>query len=983
MPNTRVYNRAFSGGVMSPDMYGRIDDVKFQTGAATMRNFIASPQGPAQNRSGFSFVRAVKDSTKATRIIPFTFNTTQTMVVEVGAGYFRFHTQGSTLVVGTPATYKVGGTATMTIAAPAVVTLTGHTYANGDQITFTTTGALPTGLTVGTVYFVVNAATNTFQVSATSGGTAITTTGTQSGTHTVGTYETIGDLVTSGGAVYYCRANTSVAPPNATFWYPLPSTAYEIPNPYSEADLFDIHYVQSADVITFTHPNYPPAELRRFGAVRWVFANSVFTAPITAPTGLAGTAYTPTSASSNVDTFQRHTYVVTAVAADNISQSDASLESLGTSVLNTALTITGITKANPGVVTTAAHNLRIGDKIFISGVNGMTQISGFYFVNTVPSATTFTLRTLAGVPVDTTSFGTWTSGGLVQTTFIPNNIYVSGAYNTLTWNAVAGAARYNIYKKQGGIFGYLGSALSASFVDDNIAPDMSTTPPIYANYFQSANNYPGAVSYFEQRKCFAGTINDPQKIYMTRSGTENDMSYAIPIRDDDRIEFRVAAREANTIRHIVPLTQLILLTGSAEWRVSSVNSDAITPSSISVRPQSYIGASNVQPVIINNSLVYGAARGGHVRELGYSWQSSGFVTGDLSIRAAHLFDNLNIVDMTFSKAPLPIIWFVSSNGSLLGLTYIPEQQIGAWHHHDTDGTFESVTCVAEGNEDVIYVVVRRFINGSFVRYIERMETRQVSSIQNCFFVDSGATYNGTNTSAVTMTVSGGTTWGSSEILTITASSARFTGSSDIGDAIILTDSSGNQYRLLIVGYTSTTVVTARVDKTLPVALRNTATTVWNFARNSISGLTWLEGKTVSILADGAVHPQRVVTSGTVNLDVAANIVTVGLPYESDLETLPLAMQIDGFGQGRYKNINKAWLRVFKSSGIFIGPDANNLVEAKQRSTEPYGSPPALKSDEIMVMLTPSWASSGKVFVRQRDPLPLTIVGLTLEVAIGG
>ena len=179
------------------------------------------------------------------------------------------------------------------------------------------------------------------------------------------------------------------------------------------------------------------------------------------------------------------------------------------------------------------------------------------------------------------------------------------------------------------------------------------------------------------------------------------------------------------------------------------------------------------------------------------------------------------------------------------------------------------------------------------------------------------------------------------------------------------------------------MVTARVDKTIPAALRSTATTTWNFARNSISGLTWLEGKTVSILADGAVHPRRVVTSGTVNLEVAANIVTVGLPYQSDLQTLPLALQIDGFGQGRYKNINKAWLRVFKSSGIFVGPDANNLVEAKQRSTEPYGSPPALKSDEIMVMLTPTWAASGQVYIRQNDPLPLTIVGLTVEVSIGG
>jgi len=291
--------------------------------------------------------------------------------------------------------------------------------------------------------------------------------------------------------------------------------------------------------------------------------------------------------------------------------------------------------------------------------------------------------------------------------------------------------------------------------------------------------------------------------------------------------------------------------------------------------------------------------------------------------------------------------------------------------------------VAEGKEDVLYVVVKRLINGNYVRYIERMETREIGNPAKAFFVDSGATYDGTNTSSMTMTVSGGTTWGPADLLTITSSSPNFVGTSDINDAIILTDSTGLFYKLRIIEYTSTTEVKARVDRTLPASLRNTATAVWNFARNSIGGLNWLEGKTVSILADGAVHPQRVVTAGSVNLDAAASIVTVGLPYESDLQTLPLALQIDGFGQGRYKNINKAWLRVFQSSGIFVGPNANNLVEAKQRTTEPYGSPPALKSDEILVMLTPTWAASGQVYIRQRDPLPLTIVGLTLEVAIGG
>ena len=235
-----------------------------------------------------------------------------------------------------------------------------------------------------------------------------------------------------------------------------------------------------------------------------------------------------------------------------------------------------------------------------------------------------------------------------------------------------------------------------------------------------------------KRRCFAGTLNEPQKIWMTKSGTESNMSYSLPVQDDNRIEFKVAAREANTILHIVPLTELILMTGSAEWRVTSVNSDAITPTSISVRPQSYVGASNVQPAIINNSMVYAAARGGHVRELGYNWQANGFATNDLSIRSAHLFDNKNITDMAFSKAPAPIVWMTSDDGRLLGLTYIPEQQVGAWHRHDTDGSFESVATVAEGNEDVLYCVIKRVINGATVRFVERLQSRQFSKPEDMF-----------------------------------------------------------------------------------------------------------------------------------------------------------------------------------------------------------------------------------------------------------
>lgn len=679
----RTFSKAFNGGEVTPEFFGRIDDPKYLAGVATMRNFIALPHGPCANRSGFKFVREVKTSSAKVRLIPFTYSTTQTMVIEMGAGYFRFHTAGGTLMNG--------------------------------------------------------------------------------------------------------------------------GSPYEISNTYAEADLVDIHYVQSADVMTLVHPGYAPKELRRIASLNWTFTGISFDPQVTAPTAATTVANAP------VGTGYTYTYQVTAIGADKISES----------LPATSNTVT-------------------------------------------------------------------------------NNIYASGASNTVSWTAAAGATRYRIYKFSAGVYGYIGDidAAAVTFKDENVAPDLSRTPPTYTNPFNATGSYPAAVSYFEQRRCFAGTTNLPQTTWMSRTGTESDMSSTIPSRDDNSISFKIASREANTIRHLVPLNAMMILTSSTEWRASSTN-DAITPSSINVKPQSFVGCSNVQPFIVNTNLIFGSARGGHVRELSYSFQANSYITGDLSLRAPHLFDNLDITDMAYAKSPVPICWFVSSNGKLLGMTYIPEQQVVAWHQHDTDGVFESIAVVAEGNEDVLYALVSRTINGSSKRYIERMQTRQFVNQADAFFVDCGLTYTGT-------------------------------------------------------------------------------------PATNITGLSHLEGKTVSILADGSVHPRRVVTSGAITLDNAASTVQIGLPITADINTLPMALQIDnGMAQGRYKNVNKVWLRVYRSSGIFAGPNASELVEAKQRTSETYGTAPALKTEEVAIMLSPSWGDSGQVFIRQADPLPLTLVSMTMDVVIGG
>lgn len=247
---------------------------------------------------------------------------------------------------------------------------------------------------------------------------------------------------------------------------------------------------------------------------------------------------------------------------------------------------------------------------------------------------------------------------------------------------------------------------------------------------------PGAVCYHEQRRCFAGTIQRPRMIWMTRPGTESDMGYTIPSQSDNRIKFTIAMQQASRILHLVPVSNLLALTGSSEFRVA-------TGSDLSAAAQSYIGASNVQPVVVNSTVVFAAERGGHLREMGYQWQASGYVAGDLSLRSEHLFDGNRIVSLAYSKAPDPIVWCAMADGTLLGLTYLPEQNVGGWHKHIfRGGAVESVACVTEDQEDILYCVVRRTINGSTVRYIERMTKQRISGLDEAWQVDCGGEYKG-------------------------------------------------------------------------------------------------------------------------------------------------------------------------------------------------------------------------------------------------
>jgi hypothetical protein len=155
------------------------------------------------------------------------------------------------------------------------------------------------------------------------------------------------------------------------------------------------------------------------------------------------------------------------------------------------------------------------------------------------------------------------------------------------------------------------------------------------------------------------------------------------------------------------------------------------------------------------------------------------------------------------------------------------------------------------------------------------------------------------------------------------------------------------------------------------------------ATTTVSGLYWLEGKTVSVLADGGEHPQVVVTGGTITLERNASTVQVGLPYTAQFQTLPLTAETAAFGQGTKKDVNEVWFRVKDTMTVAAGPSFTKLREYPARSNEPYDTPPRLKTDEIHLVIDSSWGSSGQVCIQQAKPLPITILSIVTGTALGG
>ena len=588
-----------------------------------------------------------------------------------------------------------------------------------------------------------------------------------------------------------------------------------------------------------------------------------------------------------------------------------------------------------------------------------------------------------------------------------------GGYDTL---------EFNVYRESNGKLYYIGTTNyhldvlgDEVFRFDDIGYTLTgISPPIYNNPIYLGSNTgssdgwldqdavgASAVTFFQQRLILAnigansaaGYAAQPETVIASSTGDYGNFTNHQPIQDNDSFQFDLVGSRVNTINHMVDLGPLALFTQSGELLVNS-NGGTFTPSNIDVRPVSYNGsAKNVAPVVVGNSAVYVQARGSVVRDLNYQFSSGTYTGGELSIYASHLVDDYEMVDMAYQQIPHSHVWLVRDDGVLLGLTYIKEQQMIAWHHHDFEnGTVENVCVIPSSSEgeDYVYMVIKRTINSKVVRYVERFTSRRIllSEQKDLKIMDCNYTVDGRNTGVRTMTLSG-SGWTYNDTLTLTASTAYFS-SADVGKEIHLTNTDGTLIRFTINAYTSTTVVTGKPDKTVPAGLRAVATTDWAIAISQVTGLWHLEGQTVSVYGDGFViaspnndqYDAITVASGIINLGQCYSVICIGLPITADVQTLNIDQGQGGSIIDRNKLIQKVSMYVEETRGLFAGtrePSADDpldgLTELKIRESESMDSPVDLTSDPVEIITESTWNNNGRVFIRQVDPLPMTILSI--------
>ena len=666
-------------------------------------------------------------------------------------------------------------------------------------------------------------------------------------------------------------------------------SAYEISTPYLEAELFDLKFAQSADVMYICHPNHETEKLSRTGHTSWSL--------------------------TDVD-FLDGPYLDTNISTTTISMS--------------------------------AHTVGTGRTMTASAVTGINGGSGFL------------------------------------TTDVGRLVRFRDGYGKIT-------ARTNTTVVTVEILEDMGS--SSASIDWSLGAFSDTT------------GHPSCVTFFEQRLVFAATLNNPQTVYFSKSGDYENMDANIgeTIADDDAIIYTIASNQVNAIRFMTATRTLIIGTAGGEFAVSGGGADnAITPTNILIKKQSNHGAANIDAISVGNATLFLQRARRKIRELAYNFDVDGYVAPDMTILAEHITEG-GLTQVAYQQEPNQIIYATREDGELVGLTYQREQQVTAWHRHIFGGRFGIATITVSDYANIANGTKLTLTksDGTTVDFDSttgtagtnefKTETNNNTTATNLkTAINAHANFTATVSSAVVTVTE--TAHEATGYLTIKSfDKTRLTATSEgkaVVDSVAVIPTDDKEYQTWIIVKRTINGATKRyVEYLNELDFDETDNTSFNFldsalsysgsAVTNLSGLSHLEGQVVSILADGATHPNETVSSGAITLDRSAKDVKIGLAFTSLLQTMRIdAGSQDGTSQGKTKRIYDITVRMFETIGVEVGPDLSEMERIPFRTSANLmdeGIPPFTGDKEVE--FRGNYETDGFIFVRQTQPLPFTILSL--------
>lgn len=462
---------------------------------------------------------------------------------------------------------------------------------------------------------------------------------------------------------------------------------YEIVSPYASTELADLDYAQSADVIYISHPNYPPYKLARLGATNWTMTAVTFDWPPFTDENVSAVTMTASAVTGSI--------TITASASTFVS----------------------------GDVGSYFKFSEVIESKYDQWTTGASVSSGAF-------------RHYDGNLYESSSTGTTGSRPPIHTEGTESDGTVSWVFR----HSGAGYAQVTAYTSA--------TQVSATVIDRLPASATSATKKWAEGSWSSRRGYPRSVTFYEDRLWFGGSAWRPQTLWASTSGDYENHQYGT--NDDDALNYTINTQDMNTIQWLCPSKVLAIGTSAGEFTLSASSiSDPVTPTNVKITPQTTYGnAANIRPLRVASSILFVQRAGRKLREYVYNFETDSFVAPNMNVLAEHISDT-GFIDLAYQQEPNQIVWAPRTDGTLTGMTYERAEDVVGWHEQDVGGEVESVVTVPhwDGDQDVLFMVVKRTVDGSTVRYIEYLEKYLTGN--EAFYVDCGLTYDGSPVTTIT------------------------------------------------------------------------------------------------------------------------------------------------------------------------------------------------------------------------------------------